>query len=172
VASADEYAAWIVANKAKQGTPEFDVVAKAYQEAKNDQPDTLASKLDKKLQTVPRDLALGAVRGAANIGSTMLRPVDAATDVLGLTKNAAQDRAEGLKGFFKDNANPDSLAFKGGELASEVAGTAGAGPVVAAGMKAIPIIAKVAPRLAAAVESGGFKLGGTAATTLAAKLRN
>jgi hypothetical protein len=35
MASADEYASWIVANQAKKGTPEFDTVAKAYQEAKS-----------------------------------------------------------------------------------------------------------------------------------------
>lgn len=38
MASADEYAAWIVANQAKKGTPEFDVVARAYQEAKGSAP--------------------------------------------------------------------------------------------------------------------------------------
>lgn len=36
MASADDYAAWIVANQAKKGTPEFDVVAKAYREAKGE----------------------------------------------------------------------------------------------------------------------------------------
>lgn len=34
MASAEEYASWIVANKDKQGTPEFETVAKAYQVAK------------------------------------------------------------------------------------------------------------------------------------------
>lgn len=34
MASADDYAKWIVDNQAKQGTPEFDTVSKAYQEAK------------------------------------------------------------------------------------------------------------------------------------------
>jgi len=34
MASAEKYAAWIVANANKRGTPEFDTVAKAYQEAK------------------------------------------------------------------------------------------------------------------------------------------
>lgn len=34
MATADEYAAWIVANRARKGTPEFDTVAKAYEEAK------------------------------------------------------------------------------------------------------------------------------------------
>lgn len=37
MATADEYANWIVANADKKGTPEFDVVAKAYQAAKNAQ---------------------------------------------------------------------------------------------------------------------------------------
>lgn len=34
MATADEYAAWIVANPDKRGTPEFDTVAQAYEEAK------------------------------------------------------------------------------------------------------------------------------------------
>jgi hypothetical protein len=34
MATADEYAAWIVKNQDKRGTPDFDVVAKAYEEAK------------------------------------------------------------------------------------------------------------------------------------------
>lgn len=139
--------------------------------AENTDPVTgVAAKLDKKLQTVPRDLALGALKGATNIGSTLLRPVDAATDALGLTKNAAQERKAKLGEFYKENADPESLASKGGELASEIAGTAGAGPVVAAGAKAIPIIAKYAPKLVAAIESGGFKLGTPAATTTAGKV--
>ena len=34
MATADEYARWIVANQDKRGTPEFDIVAKAYQQAR------------------------------------------------------------------------------------------------------------------------------------------
>jgi len=37
MASADEYAAWIVQNSAKRGTPEFDTVAQAYQLAKSEE---------------------------------------------------------------------------------------------------------------------------------------
>jgi len=40
MASAQDYANWIVANKDKQGTPEFDTVARAYQIAKAQQPVT------------------------------------------------------------------------------------------------------------------------------------
>jgi hypothetical protein len=38
MATADEYADWIVKNKDKRGTPAFETVAKAYQEAKADAP--------------------------------------------------------------------------------------------------------------------------------------
>jgi len=37
MASADDYANWIVANESKKGTPEFDTVSKAYQEAKSEE---------------------------------------------------------------------------------------------------------------------------------------
>ena len=37
MATADEYAAWIVKNSAKRGTPEFDTVAKAYELAKGEE---------------------------------------------------------------------------------------------------------------------------------------
>jgi hypothetical protein len=37
MATADEYAAWIVKNSAKRGTPEFDTVAQAYQLAKTEE---------------------------------------------------------------------------------------------------------------------------------------
>ena len=37
MATADEYAAWIVKNSAKRGTPEFDTVAQAYQFAKSEE---------------------------------------------------------------------------------------------------------------------------------------
>jgi len=37
MATADEYAAWIVKNSAKRGTPEFDTVAQAYQIAKSEE---------------------------------------------------------------------------------------------------------------------------------------
>lgn len=36
MATADDYAAWIVANQSKKGTPEFETVAKAYQLAKSE----------------------------------------------------------------------------------------------------------------------------------------
>ncbi len=39
MATAAEYAAWIVANADKKGTPEFETVARAYQQAKQPKAD-------------------------------------------------------------------------------------------------------------------------------------
>lgn len=44
MASAEEYAKWIVENKAKQGTPEFETVAKAYQAARAASADATQAK--------------------------------------------------------------------------------------------------------------------------------
>lgn len=115
------------------------------------------------------DVALGALKGAANIGTTLMRPLDAT----GLTGRTNEDRKASVKGFFDQRADTDSLPFKGGELASEIAGTAGVGGVLAKGVtaasKVIPAVAQYAPKLAAALESGGFKLGTPAATTVGGK---
>ncbi|MDE1997787.1 MAG: hypothetical protein KGI52_02550 [Burkholderiales bacterium] len=52
-------------------------------------------------------------------------------------------------------AQPDSWLYQGGKLGVEIAGTAGAGSVVARGMQAVPLLAKFAP----VVQSGGLTLG-------------
>ena len=54
MASAEKYAAWIVANADKRGTPEFNTVAKAYQEAKarGVQPPKATPEANKRLQAI------------------------------------------------------------------------------------------------------------------------
>lgn len=97
------------------------------------------------------NIGLGALKGASDIGRTLLRPFDA----MGVTGMNTDERKASLSAFFQDNADPESLAFKGGELGADVAGTAGAGGILAKGLKVIPALAKFAP----AIESGGFTLG-------------
>ena len=43
MATADEYAAWIVNNADKKGTPDFETVAQAYRMAKEERPRPIAS---------------------------------------------------------------------------------------------------------------------------------
>lgn len=117
-----------------------------------------------------KNIAMGALKGATDIGTTILRPVDAALNAAGVTDTTNVERKQSLKKIFQRNAEPESLSFKGGELGADIAGTAGVGGVLAKGVRvagsAFPAIAQYAPKLAAALESGGFKLGGTPATTV------
>lgn len=127
---------------------------------------------------------LGALKGASDIGTTLLSPFDWAYDRLSGTSNQTLSglvtgkkpqttnewRKQELAKFFADNANTDSTAFKVGEVTADVAGTAGAGGVLVKGLtKVAPAIAQSSPALMAAIESGGFSLGKTApvATTAA-----
>jgi hypothetical protein len=56
MATADEYAAWIVANAAKKGTPEFETVAKAYELAKSEtaQPAAEPAPTGRRIQSFQR----------------------------------------------------------------------------------------------------------------------
>jgi hypothetical protein len=123
-----------------------------------------------------KNVALGALKGASNIGATILAPVDFVLNKTGLSDMTNEQRREALKQFFNENANTDSLAFKGGELSAEIAGTAGIGGAIANGVRAtgvaVPALAKYVPRLATAIESGGFSLGSAPAATTAGKVGN
>lgn len=110
------------------------------------------------------NIGYGALKGAANIGRTLVSPLDA----LGITGMTRDDRKKSIEQFFAQNADPESLAFKGGELGSEIAGTAGAGGVLAKGASLIPQLARFAP----ALESGGLSLGGATATTATELAKN
>lgn len=96
------------------------------------------------------NLAAGAVRGAGSIGATILRPFETAD------KNAARRRAmdEALATM---GAETGSTSYGVGKFASEVAGTAGVGRVLALPFKAAGAIApNVATPIATALETGGL----------------
>lgn len=116
------------------------------------------------------NLAAGAVRGAGSIGATLLTPYDLA---MGNTKSISNpERRQAMDdGLQTMGAEPDSWMYKGGKLAGEIAGTAGAGGAVSNVItRAAPAAVSAAPRVAQALEalkSGGFSLGGNASTGLA-----
>lgn len=82
MASADEYAQWIVNNADKRGTPEFETVAKAYSEAKA----TPASvKAGGDINSIPRQVGLTArygLEGLANMAQIATEPIRYVTDRL------------------------------------------------------------------------------------------
>lgn len=112
-----------------------------------------------------RNIALGSLSGAANIGATVMQPIDYLRDKITGTEGTNRDRRAGLRTFFGENASPDSNAFKVGELGTEIAGTSGVGGALAK----VPGVARYMPKLSEALRTGGFKLGTPAATTLGGK---
>jgi hypothetical protein len=111
----------------------------------------------------------GAVRGAGSIGATILSPLDAAAralnngkpvniggiDVLGQDRRAGMDAALQTMGF-----DTNSLAFQGGKLGAEIAGTAGVGGAAANLLGRVPGVAAAAPNVLNAIRSAGMT-GGT-----------
>lgn len=117
-----------------------------------------------------KNIGSGALSGAANIGATLAAPVDL---LIGGVP-AVKDRREKLRSFFMENADTGSNAFRLGELGSEIAGTAGVGGAISkvlggAGRALLPN-SRFIPKLASAVESGGFKLGTPSAGTVGERL--
>jgi len=126
---------------------------------------------------VAADVGMGMVKGASDIGSTLVQPLDYLKDkITGATnptlsslvtgqapKSSNEQRRSTIADFFKENADPSSYAFKGGELSADIAGTAGVGGVLAKGAKVLG----AAPRIASALESGGLSLGGQTAGRVA-----
>ena len=106
------------------------------------------------------NLLAGGLRGAGSIGSTLLAPYDMAKDALagkGLSLESNRQRRNDIdSGLQLLGAEPESLLYKGGKLAGEIAGTAGAGPALAGGARA----AGAAPSLVSALNTGGLNVAG------------
>jgi hypothetical protein len=125
--------------------------------------------------------AAGLVRGAASLGSTLLWPVDAATDYIvgDRGKNVAglvsgnqpisrhEERVQALDESLKSlGADPSSGLFKTGKVLSEIGGTAPIGGIIA---KPVAYAAKSAPTLAQFLTplAEAISTSGTTAGTLA-----
>lgn len=106
------------------------------------------------------NLLAGGVRGAGSIGATILAPYDMTVDALngkGLSlESNRQRRADMDAGLQAMGAEPESALYKTGKLAGEVAGTAGAGGVLANGARAVGASAPIVQGLA----SGGLNVAG------------
>jgi hypothetical protein len=115
------------------------------------------------------NLAAGAVRGAGSIGATLLAPADMLKDAIagrGLSLESNRERRAAMDSALEQmGAQPDSWMYKGGKLAGEIAGTAGAGGAISnvAGRGIGAIAPSMLPRaqpLLAAIQSGGMSAPG------------
>ncbi|MEJ7932587.1 hypothetical protein WG922_21635 [Ramlibacter sp. AN1015] len=127
------------------------------------------------LNSVPAQAALGALRGAGSIGATLVDAARGLGDaVMSATPEAmrptatagladlprGQEIRSGMDaGLTQMGANPDALAFQGGKIGAEIAGTSGVGAGLAKGLAAIPGFSR-APALLESIRTGGMSVGG------------
>ncbi len=99
-----------------------------------------------------RDVGAGLLRGAGSVGNAIFT-----LNTMGQIGSYA-DRAQGMTDALGTlGADTNSAGFKGGKLGGEIAGTAGAGGVLAGGAKA----AGAVPEVVNALRTGGFTVGPT-----------
>lgn len=138
-------------------------------------PPAEPSFMDQAKQTAGNVLA-GAVRGAGSIGATILSPWDKVQDwAAGDRKNGPSRNDERRKAMddalASFGAQPDSLAYRGGKVGAEIAGTLGVGGAAANGLRAVAPALSSAPAVAnvlRAVETAGLAGGNLASRTAGA----
>lgn len=100
----------------------------------------------KELAGIERGLRGGILEGLGSIGATVIRPFETAQE------NALRRAAIGEFATNVLGAPPDSAARTIGTIGTQIAGTAGVGPALGIGARAVPMLRGMAP----ALESGGF----------------
>lgn len=99
------------------------------------------------------NVAAGALRGAGSIGASLIRPFESGEE--NIARRKAMDEA--LKSM---GAEPESYAYGGGKLASEVAGTLPIGGLLAKPLSAVaPYAPTVINPIVNALRSSGFSSG-------------
>lgn len=119
------------------------------------------------------DIVGGLTRSGMGVVSNLMRPLEAMIPGGNDFNSGHKQRMDRVEGRFKAKGyDTNSLAFKGGKLAGDVAITAPVGGALAAGAKYVPGLTKAVPGVEMALRTGGFRLGTPAATTLAGKAGN
>lgn len=165
MATREDYANWIVKNADKKGTPEFDTVAKAYEastSASTAQAKPKETTIGQDIKQGAINLGAGLVRGAGSIGSTLLAPIDIASDALagkGLSLESNRQRRADIDAGLTSlvGSDPKSLLYQGGKLGGEIAGTAGVGGVLAKGAQVVG----AAPSIVNSLATSGMRAGTT-----------
>lgn len=140
MATAAQYADWIVRNKDKKGTPEFDTVAQAYRLAKEQE---------------------GAAPQAA------AAPAPAPTDAIPMRRGPSlADIGDRATGFRPAGQSPELNLERGAEglkTALQIGAGFAAGPLIGGAVRglgaAIPAIQRATAPLATAIQSAGFRSG-------------
>lgn len=116
MATADEYAAWIVRNADKKGSPEFEIVARAYQAAKGDK---VAAQRDADAKEYDPTNGMSAFeRGAAGFGRAMVDTARGVGQMVG-----AVDRKDVAEARERDKALMATTGGMVGNIAGNIATT-------------------------------------------------
>lgn len=124
-----------------------------------------AEKSSRGVSGMAGDLLAGAVRGAGEIGATILQPIDAAARAVGVQNGwiGRTDRREAMTRAARElGADTDSTAFQVGKVGAEIAGTAGLPGGLVRAARAVAPALTAAPKvvnLLQAVETGGASGG-------------
>lgn len=140
-------------------------LAQAVMQARQGAAPAPAPSLASQAGAVGRDVLAGAVRGAGSIGATLLAPVDAAARALGIQNDfiGRTDRRRAMTDALGTmGADTDSMAFKGGKLGAEVAGTLGVGGAISKGL--LSVAPSTPSGLLQAISTAGMRTGATPAT--------
>ena len=115
-----------------------------------------------------KNIVGGAISGAADIGTTLLTPIDWAArklgaqnvpilqDVIGFEPEERRRLVE--KTMVEMGADPESFGYQAAKVGTQIAGTAGAPRALAAPFMAAERVAPVAGTVGRAIESGGFNV--------------
>jgi hypothetical protein len=112
---------------------------------------------------IAKDMIGGAVKGASEIGATLLTPIDAAARAMGVSNSVIgrTDRRQAVDQVMKGaGIDTDSFSYGAGKLGSEIAGTAGMGGLLAKVLGATPGMAAGAGPLLEAIATSGMRAGG------------
>jgi hypothetical protein len=128
MASADEYAAWIVKNADKKGTPEFDTVAAAYKVAKSDsssasstQPAQESGFIDNAVaaaKDIPRQVGLTARYGLEGMGNML----DLASSPIRGALNLVTPKQQNLTGLVTGTPAQDRFQSGSGSRLADMIG--------------------------------------------------
>lgn len=108
---------------------------------------------DRIMNYSPVDSLSGSLRGLASLGATVIRPFE--SKEANQERRAKLDRLPELTG-----ANPNSSAYKTGEIVAPAVATLPIGGLLGKGIGMIPGAAKALPNLLPAIESGGMLANG------------
>jgi len=127
--------------------------------------DLLQAPEGQSLSQAARNELLGLIRGAADIGTTLVEvgrttPAGGPAPITTLPERSRERQRQITAGMEEMGAQVNAPGFTGGRLAGQIAGTAGVGPVVGGGLRAAGLT-----RLGEAVAAGGFGPTGAGGVT-------